>query len=116
MIRSLGLAVAVLTVALIPLGAEGSSLSGNWEAHVMGSKVVVHVDQKGHALTGEAYVYGPLGRKSTYHFRGLIKGRQVQASHYTGHRFTGSIQEDGTLVGVLRTRSGHRIPVHARLR
>jgi len=78
MIRLLGLAVTVVTVALIPLGAEGRNLSGNWESQVMGTRVVVHVDQMGQAISGVAYVYSPLGRKNTYHFRGLIKGRQVR--------------------------------------
>jgi len=116
MIRLLGLAVTVVAVALIPLGAEGRNLSGNWESQVMGTRVVVHVDQMGQAISGVAYVYSPLGRQNTYHFRGLIKGRQVQAAHHSGHRFTGNIQEDGGVAGILMTKKGHRIPVNARQR
>lgn len=116
MIRLLGLAVTVATVAIIPLGAEARNLSGNWESQIMGTRVVVHVDQMGQEISGVAHVYSPLGRKNTYHFQGLIKGNQVQAAHYSGHRFTGNIQEDGGVAGVLRTKRGHQIPVNARPR
>lgn len=114
MIKLLALLAVMLVAALIPLGAEGRNLSGNWETQVMGARVMVHVDQVGQAISGVAYVYSPLGRKNTYHFQGSIKGRQVQAAHYSGHRFTGNIRDDGAVAGVLRTKRGHRIPVSAR--
>jgi len=111
--RVLGLVAIVASLSVASVAVASWNMSGKWVAHVMGAKVVVRVDQKGSAISGVAYVYSPLGKKDTYHFQGQIAGSNVQAVHHSGHMFTGRIEDDGGVSGVLRTKKGHRIPVHA---
>lgn len=111
--RDLGCVAIIACLSIASVAVAGWEISGRWVAHVMGAKVVVRVDQRGSAISGVAYVYSPLGKKDTYHFQGQIAGNSVQAAHHSGHMFTGRIEDDGGVSGVLRTKKGHRIPVHA---
>ena len=113
MIKTLGSIAAILLVASSPLWARTRNLSGTWESHVFGSKVVVHLNQKGRSIAGVARVYGPFGKKTTYHFRGMVEGNRVQAAHYSGHSFVGMVGRNGVISGVLTTRQGRQIPVTA---
>jgi hypothetical protein len=111
--RTVALALVVAVAAVVPATSWGANLSGTWVASPLGSRVEAHVQQKGHAVKGVAYVHSPLGKKDTYHFQGTVKGNQVVASHYSGHVFSGNLNSPNEVVGVLKTRSGHRIGIHA---
>lgn len=106
-------ALVLILVGALPAVSAAGNLSGTWVASPYGSRVEAHVKQKGNAVSGVAYVYSPFGKKDTYHFQGSVEGNQVQASHHSGHFFSGNLNSVNEVVGVLRTKSGHRIGVHA---
>ncbi len=91
--------------------AAAANVSGRWEASVMGHKVKAVAEQKGKKLSGVAYLYDPFGHKSTWHFNGTVNGIDVQAAHYTGHKFTGKVVADGKMSGTLETSNGFHIPL-----
>lgn len=113
MIRTVGCALAILLLASFPLWAKARDLSGMWESHVFGSRVVVRLKQDGNSIGGVAYVYNAFGKKSTYHFQGVVQGNHVQAEHHSGHSFVGAVRDSRSVSGVLTTRRGYRIPVNA---
>lgn len=112
-IRMLALALVMVVAALAPALSAGGNLSGTWVASPLGGRVEAHVQHKGNSVSGVAYVYSPFGKKDTYHFNGTVNGKHVVASHYSGHVFSGNLNSSTEVVGVLRTKSGHRIGVHA---
>ena len=91
------------------------SITGRWEASVMGHQVKAVAEQKGHEVSGVAYLYDPLGHRSTWHFNGTVNGNEVIAAHHSGHKFTGKIVANGKMSGVLEINNGFRIPldIHA---
>jgi len=91
--------------------ALAANLTGRWEASVMGHQVKAVAEQKGQRLSGVAYLYDPLGHKSTWHFNGTVNGNDVWASHHSGHKFVGKIVADGKMSGVIETDNGFRIPL-----
>lgn len=91
--------------------AEAAELTGKWEASILGHRVKAEALQQGENLSGVAYLYDLFGNRSTWHFKGLVKGNKVVASHHTGHVFNGDVTPDGRLVGVLSTNNGHKIPI-----
>ncbi len=105
-------------LVLLVLGAsdvvDAAELTGKWEASVFGHKIKAQTSQKGEHLSGVAYLYDLFGNKSTYHFKGFVRGNKVVASHHEGHVFNGDVTPDGRLVGVLNTNNGHRIPIDVR--
>lgn len=105
--------IAVLLCLFFVLPAYAMNISGNWEANVMGSRVVAKVHQEGSAVNGVAYVYSPVGKKNTYHFSGNFEGNRLFASHTNGHSFTGGLRPDGRLVGTLTTSRGHKLGINA---
>ncbi|MBI5250805.1 MAG: hypothetical protein HY912_15045 [Desulfomonile tiedjei] len=107
-------AILLIIVIMICVPAHGAQrdISGNYEASVMGSVMTARIEQDGDALQGVAHVYTG-GKKNTYHFTGTINGNRFQASHNSGHIFSGNVTSRGDLVGVLKTRGGHRISVNA---
>jgi hypothetical protein len=88
-------------------------ISGTWRASAMGAAIDLTIQQKGHRISGVAVVHNPNGKTNTYHFSGGIKGNRVTVAHHDGHRFAGSINSSGQLVGVLRTKNGHKVSVAA---
>lgn len=90
---------------------EAAELSGKWEASILGHRITAEALQQGENLSGVAYLYDFLGNRSTWHFKGFVKGNKVVASHHTGHVFNGDVTPDGRLVGVLSTNNGYKIPI-----
>ena len=88
-------------------------ISGTWRASGMGAAIEATIQQKGHRISGVAVVHNPNGKANTYHFSGGIKGNRVTVAHHDGHRFVGSINSNGQLVGVLRTKGGHKVSIAA---
>jgi hypothetical protein len=88
-------------------------ISGNWQASTMGAVIEATVQQQGHLISGVAVVHNPSGKRNTYHFSGSINGNSVTAAHHDGHRFAGNINSNGQLVGVLKTKRGHKFSVAA---
>lgn len=107
-----GIILIVIILVYAPAYGAQRDISGNYEASVMGSVIKARIEQAGDAIQGVAYVYSG-GKKNTYHFNGTIHGDRIQASHYSGHAFSGNVTPGGDLVGVLRTRGGHKISVNA---
>ncbi|MGO9572101.1 MAG: hypothetical protein ACLP5H_31650 [Desulfomonilaceae bacterium] len=103
----------VLTCMCLSAAGAGVNIAGNWESRFMGSLIQAKIDQNGDAVSGVAYVYSPLGQKDTYHFTGKIDGAKVVASHHDGHLFSGNVTPAGHLVGVLKTKGGHQVPMEA---
>jgi hypothetical protein len=112
MLKRSALLVILISVLCLPAHAAQRDITGNYEASVMGSIIKARIEQAGAEIRGVAYVYSG-GKKNTYHFTGTVNGDRVQASHYSGHAFNGNVTPGGDLVGVLRTRGGHNLSVHA---
>lgn len=108
-------ASVIILLASMCLSASGAgvNIAGNWESRLMGSLIQARIDQNGNDVSGVAYVYSPLGQKDTYHFTGKIEGAKVVAGHHDGHLFSGNLTPAGRLVGVLKTKGGHQLPVEA---
>jgi hypothetical protein len=103
----------VLASTCLAAAGAGVNIAGNWESRFLGSLIQAKIDQNGNDVSGVAYVYSPLGQKDTYHFSGKIDGAKVVASHHDGHLFSGNLTPAGLLVGVLKTKGGHQVPVEA---
>ncbi len=107
----------LVTIVFICLGllappmTQALELTGKWETSVFGHRIKAQALQQGTNLSGVAYLYDLFGNRSTYHFKGLVKGNKVVASHNDGHVFNGDVTPDGRLVGVLKTSNGHKIPI-----
>jgi len=89
------------------------NISGKWHASSMGAVIEATINQRGHLINGVARVRNPSGEKNTYHFTGSIDGNRVTAAHHNGHRFAGTVNSNGQLVGVLRTKRGQQVSVTA---
>ncbi len=117
MSKRITIACCCLLVLCVPLAASGQGMSGNWEAVVFGMKVAdaqVHI--QGQKVSGVAYVYGPFGKRITYHFYGGVQGNTVYARHNDGHVFQGTITGPGQVSGTLTTKKGRTVPVTANRR
>jgi hypothetical protein len=82
----------------------------------MGCKVKAKINQKGKRLNGVVHIYNWLGKRNTYHFKGFVENGNITAAHHQGHTFRGRVTSQGTIIGVLRTRKGRRVPVEVSLR
>lgn len=100
----------MVTVCFVQI-ALAAGISGKWEASLMGHQVEAVAEQNGQKISGVAYLYDPIGHKSTWHFKGTITGDQVQAAHHSGHKFTGKVVSANKLSGTLQTKNGFRIPI-----
>jgi hypothetical protein len=81
------------------------------EVSVLGHKAKVKVNRNGESISGVLHLYPPFGKKSTYHFQGTIKGDHVTAHHTDGHSFSGTINQNGKVDGVLTTKTGMKVPI-----
>ncbi len=113
MLRKIVLTLVCVTLALAFSSTRSWAveLTGKWEASIFGHRFTAQTQQKGQKLSGVAYLYDFFGNRSTYHFRGMVNGNKVVASHHDGHVFNGDVTPDGRLVGTLRTSNGHKIPI-----
>lgn len=90
----------------------GANFSGKWHASAMGARIEATVEQHGDSVEGVAYVHSPVGRKKdTFHFKGNVSGATINAAHYRGHRFVGTLQTPNKINGVITTREGQSMPV-----
>jgi hypothetical protein len=106
------LTIVLVLMLQVPALSAQKNVSGDYEASVMGSVIKARIDQNGEAIQGVADVYSG-GKKNTYHFTGSVNGNRIQASHYSGHVFSGNVTPEGDLVGVLKTKGGHKISINA---
>jgi hypothetical protein len=96
------------------LSACAVDLSGKWEMGLIGARIEADINHSGNSVNGVVWVPNAgAGRPDTYHFSGTVEGSRITASHTDGHVFSGEFQPDGRIVGTLRTRGGHRVPVTA---
>ncbi len=112
MLKRSAILIILITALYFPAHAAQRDISGNYEASVMGSVIKAKIEQAGTDIRGVAYVYAS-GKKNTYHFTGTVNGDRVQAIHTSGHVFNGNVTPGGDLVGVLKTKGGHSLSVHA---
>jgi len=113
MLKYFAAVIILLASMCLSVSGAGVNIAGNWESRLMGSLIQARIDQNGNDVSGVAYVYSPLGQKDTYHFTGKIDGAKVVAGHHAGHLFSGNLTPAGRLVGVLKTKGGHQLPVEA---
>jgi hypothetical protein len=93
-----------------PAGS-GPNLSGKWETWVLGHKLEANIKQDGAVIRGVAYIFGPDGRKVTYHFNGHFQNGRLQAVHSDGHSFSGRLLNSGQLAGTVKAASGRKLNV-----
>ncbi|MBI4964342.1 MAG: hypothetical protein HY913_13780 [Desulfomonile tiedjei] len=108
-----GLILGILSILWSLPAFSMVNASGRWYASHMGTVMEVTINQNGPAINGVAHVHNPSGKTDTYHFTGNVQGNSITAVHPSGHRFAGSINANGQLVGVVRTKSGHKISLVA---
>jgi hypothetical protein len=112
--RLLTFLVVTAMAVTVHVEAFAADLSGKWEMGLIGARIEADITHTGNAVKGVVWVPNPgAGRPDTYHFSGTVNGSQIVASHTDGHVFSGEFQPDGRIVGTLRTRGGHRVPVTA---
>jgi hypothetical protein len=103
----------VLAVGVGVVWAVGVNITGNWQANVLGTVIKASVNQNGRAISGVANVYNLFGKKDVYHFTGAVDNGRINASHHSGHVFSGNVSSGGQIEGVLRTANGHKVGVVA---
>jgi hypothetical protein len=86
-------------------------LSGNWRSSFNGAVIEATLNQRGEAIDGVVYVRNPGGKKDTYHFKGSVSGNTVSLAHHSGHRFAGTVTNNGQIQGVVTTRGGSQVPL-----
>jgi hypothetical protein len=86
-----------------------ADISGGYDANIPGGKMFVNIQQRRKELGLRADVYNFLGQKDTYHFKGRLDGDRINATHTSGHKFTGVVKSADTIDGVISMRDGRRI-------
>lgn len=61
------------------------------------------------ALRGVLYLRGYTGNVDVYHIHGHVTGNRVEASHSSGHHFTGRLDGGDAVTGTIRLKSGMSI-------
>ncbi|HMK34287.1 MAG TPA: hypothetical protein VK463_04405 [Desulfomonilaceae bacterium] len=113
MARQFAQSIILVLIMCLPAGSAERDISGTWEAEVMGSKVVAHVNQDGSAISGVAYISNSSGGKASYQFVGNINQGNLSGTLAGGHSFSAKVYSDGQVAGVVRTKDGHYVPVSA---
>jgi hypothetical protein len=85
---------------LVSQAAAQVDLSGTWQGRYLFTAITAHVDHRGDTLTGFVIVHERCD-DTVYHFKGTLKGNNIEASHHDGHTFTGHLTPDGTIAGTL---------------
>jgi hypothetical protein len=114
--RKLLLSVLLVSITAILCWGSEPNVSGHWVYSMMGSRIEAEIAQSGKLLNGVAYVFDAVGNKNTYHFKGAVENGKIAVQHSNGHVFNGSVTPSGRLVGVLRTKNGHRVNIDAEKR
>jgi hypothetical protein len=104
--------VAVLNAQVFPQSKVQWNLTGTWKADVMGSHLEIHVNQQDNAISGVAFFYNSMGKKFTKNFSGSVNGSSIMGSA-SGASFYGNVISQNSAAGVLLTKDGSRIPIHA---
>ncbi len=88
------------------------NITGYWETTYMRNRIKLDISQhEGKIIRGVFRITNPLGKEDTYHFTGTFENGQIRASHYSGQSFSGRLDANGRVTGVLRTSNGQEIPV-----
>ncbi len=75
----------------------------------MGHKLEVNINQEGGVIGGVAYIFGPDGKKDTYHFNGHVQSGKLQAVHSDGHSFSGKLINSREIAGTITAASGRHL-------
>lgn len=87
-----------------------------WESRFLLADVLIELEQSGQDIQGVLFLEEPFRDVATYHFKGIMEGDVVEASHYSGHSFCGRMVGSGEIAGVLTTRGGMRLNITAKRR
>lgn len=88
------------------------NITGDWETTYMGTRIRLQVfHQEGKVIKGVFRISNPMGKEDTYHFTGTFENGNIQGSHSSGQSFTGKLNPNHRLTGVLRTLNGQEIAV-----
>jgi hypothetical protein len=101
-------AAFLILVFCFPAGSQ-QSLSGRWETWIMGHKLQANISQEGDVIGGVAYVFGPDGKKVTYHFNGHVQNGKLEAVHSDGHSFSGKLINSREIAGTITAASGRHL-------
>jgi len=82
---------------------EMKDYSGIWEGRCLFSKVEAHLRQKGDRIKGVALVHSITGSVNQYHFKGTIRNGRIEASHFRGHVFKGTVVSATEIQGSITT-------------
>ena len=101
-------AAFLILVFCFPAGSQ-PNLSGRWETWIMGHKLQANINQDGDVIGGVAYIFGPDGKKVTYHFNGHVQNGKLQAVHSDGHSFSGKLINSREIAGTITAASGRHL-------
>lgn len=87
-----------------------------WESYYLVAKATAEVKRTGSAVQGVLTVKQPFQDDWIYHFTGSVADDRVEAAHYSGHRFSGKLVNDGEVSGVVTTRTGMTFTISAKRR
>ena len=112
----------VLITASILLAAAGGAAATDkkapevWESSFLKYRAVAYMEEEDGKVWGVLYFHQPFGKMDTYHFTGTVKDGHIEASHYTGHHFEGTMVNEDEVVGVVTHRRGYSMKVTAHRR
>jgi hypothetical protein len=108
MVRHFITAAFLILVFCFPAGSQ-QNVSGKWETWIMGHKLEANINQDGDVIGGVAYVFGPDGKKVTYHFNGHMQNGKLEAVHSDGHSFSGKLLNSREMAGTITAASGRQL-------
>ena len=86
------------------------NLSGTWEGELMGSQVVLQVNQNDNSLSGVATIYKPSGKRFSSNFSASIIGSNISGAA-GGFSFFGNVISQNSAVAMVRAKDGRQLPV-----
>ncbi|MCR5561950.1 MAG: hypothetical protein K6F46_01060 [Desulfovibrio sp.] len=108
---------ACLATSTEPITSAPCEVSELWSGSLFTStyRVGVCFSSTGHAR-GVLHLKLRGGQLDVYHFTGTIKGKDVEVSHPSGHRFKGRIVSADSVEGVIRLKNGMKIKLKGKRR
>jgi hypothetical protein len=106
--RHLITAAFLILVFCFPADSQ-QNVAGTWETWIMGHKLQANISQEGDVIGGVAYIFGPDGKKVTYHFNGHVQNGKLEAVHSDGHSFSGKLINSGEIAGTIKAASGRQL-------
>lgn len=82
-------------------------LTGTWESSYFLADILIEVKQKRDRIRGKVVISRLIGGDNSYHFRGRVtEDGSIEASHTSGHTFSGKLTARNKGTGVLTTKNG----------